>query len=259
MSDVGTTTSARRLTPRSSPCSRRRNAGGRRWLFGDSTEVAVRIPAGRRVALSGDLRIPPAPEALIIFAHGSGALGGETARATGQVAEALNDAGFATLLLDLLTEREERVRANVFNIELLAERLLAAVDWAETEPSVSGMPIGLFGASTGAAAALLAAAVGGERIGAVVSRGGRPDLAEGALTHVLAPTLLIVGGADKVVLGLNESAAELIAGPVELAVVPGAGHLFGETGALALVARYAIEWFEARLAPKPDGARLQPQ
>ena len=226
-------------------------------LFGDSTEVAVRIPAGRRVALNGDLRIPPAPEALVIFAHGSGS--GRNSPRNRSVAEALNEAGFATLLLDLLTEREERVRGNVFNIELLAERLLAAIDWAETEPSVAELPVGLFGASTGAAAALLAAAVGGEKIGAVVSRGGRPDLAEGALTHVLAPTLLIVGGADRVVLGLNENAAEQIAGPVELAVVPGAGHLFEETGALALVARYAIEWFEARLAPKPDGARLQPR
>jgi putative phosphoribosyl transferase len=220
--------------------------------FGDPTEVAVRIHAGRRADLAGDLRIPPSPSGLIVFAHGSGS--SRKSPRNRAVAAALNDAGFATLLLDLLTEREERVRANVFNVELLAERLLAAIDWAESEPSLAGLPVGLFGASTGAAAALLAAAVAGERVGAVVSRGGRPDLAEGALAHVLAPTLLIVGGADQVVLGLNESAAERISAPVEVAVIPGAGHLFEETGALALVSEQAIGWFRSKLAETNSSA-----
>lgn len=159
------------------------------------------------------------------------------------MAQALHGRSLATLLLDLLTEAEERDRANVFNIELLADRLQAATTWADAEADLGDLPIGYFGASTGAAAALWAAAEVGERVAAVVSRGGRPDLAGDRLQTVSAPTLLIVGGRDEVVLDLNREARIRLTAPSELAVVPRATHLFEEPGALDEVSKLAGEWF----------------
>jgi dienelactone hydrolase len=170
------------------------------------------------------------------------------------VANALNARGIATLLFDLLTPAEEVDRANVFDIRLLAERLIDAVRWLKQEPLVAALPLGLFGASTGAAAAIVAAARLGDRVGAVVSRGGRPDLAHEALDQLSTPTLLIVGGDDTVVIGMNERALARIAGPKALDIVPGASHLFPEPGALESVIELAAEWFERYLAadaPQP--------
>jgi putative phosphoribosyl transferase len=185
---------------------------------------------------------------LVVFAHGSGSSRHSPRNVA--VAEALAKAGFASVLMDLLTEAEERDRANVFDTRLLAERLVAVSRWARAQPGLRHLPIGYFGASTGAAAALRAAARLGREVGAVVSRGGRPDLADDELPAVTAPTLLIVGGEDWNVLELNDEAATLMRCPHELAVVPGAGHLFEEPGTLDEVARLAIEWFERHLAPQ---------
>jgi pimeloyl-ACP methyl ester carboxylesterase len=167
------------------------------------------------------------------------------------VAEALNDRGIATLLFDLLTTAEERDRANVFDIPLLADRLIDAVHWVDGESDLAQFPLGLFGASTGAAAALVAAAKRPDRVGAVVSRGGRPDLAGGALDKVRAPTLLIVGGDDFGVIELNEEALRRLRGPKALEIVPGASHLFPEPGALEAVIDYAARWFDLHLAATP--------
>jgi len=219
-------------------------------------EVEVAIPAGPGVMLEGTLRVPAGAAGLVIFAHGSGS--SRHSPRNRAVAAHLNQAGFATLLFDLLTEAEARDRANVFDIELLSGRLLAGCRWAELSPEVTDLPLGLFGASTGAAAALRAAAQAGDRVAAVVSRGGRPDLAGAALAQVAAPTLLIVGGADEVVLGLNREAAGELAGLCEIAVVPGAGHLFEEPGALERVAEVAVEWFTAWLAPAERGGAGRP-
>jgi dienelactone hydrolase len=164
------------------------------------------------------------------------------------VAERLRRGGIGTLLFDLLTEEEALDRRLVFDIPLLAERLLAATRWLRGEPGTAGLRLGYFGASTGAAAALLAAARLGEEVRAVVSRGGRPDLAQEAIPHVRAPTLLIVGGDDPAVLELNRDVLPLFRCPVRLEVVPGATHLFEEPGALERVADLAAEWFAARLA-----------
>jgi len=202
--------------------------------------------------LEADLRMPPRPKGVVIFAHGSGS--SRLSPRNRAVAEALVEAGFATLLLDLLTEPEASERANVFDIELLSGRLLDAVDWVGGEPDLAGLPIGLFGASTGAAAALRAAASRPDRIAAVVSRGGRPDLAGDALDRVQAPTLLIIGGHDEVVLGLNHDAMQRIGGLCRLEVVPGATHLFEEPGALEQVTRLAADWFSRQLAPAAVGA-----
>jgi len=180
----------------------------------------------------------------VLFAHGSGS--SRRSPRNVAVAEALDDAGIATLLFDLLTREEELDRRNVFDVELLAKRLLAATRWLAAQPSAHDLPIGYFGASTGAAAALLAAAALGEDISAVVSRGGRPDLAWDRLGEVTAPTLLVVGGADQVVLDLNESAAARLTCPHELAIVPRATHLFEEPGALEQVAALASAWFTAQ-------------
>ncbi len=212
------------------------------------TEVVIDVAEGP--ALAGTLRVPARPRGLILFAHGSGS--SRRSPRNRSVAAHLNDVGFATLLFDLLTEREARGRANVFDIDLLADRLLAALAWARGQPQLRRLGVGLFGASTGAAAALRAAAVAGEGVGAVVSRGGRPDLAGDALARVSAPTLLIVGGADDQVLELNREAAEVLAGPCRLAVVPEAGHLFEEPGALRRVAELAADWFVAHLAAPPE-------
>ncbi len=206
-----------------------------------SSEVAI-PPLG----LAGTLNVPKHPVGLVVFAHGSGS-SRHSPRNTA-VARALNSHGFATLLFDLLTPQEESDRANVFDISLLAERLVEAVQWlGRQEPLLAELPIGLFGASTGAAAALVASARLPESIGAVGSRGGRPDLAGIALSRVRAPTLLIVGGADLQVIGLNEMALERLQAPKALKIVEGATHLFPEPGAMDAVIRHAAQWFECHL------------
>lgn len=197
------------------------------------------------VDLAGDLLTPPHPKGLVIFAHGSGS--SRFSPRNREAAEALVAAGMAVLLFDLLTEGEARDRAKVFDIDLLAQRLVQAVDWAGGRSDLRALPIGLFGASTGAAAALRAAAERPDVVAAVVSRGGRPDLAGTALARVRAPTLLIVGGDDEPVLTWNREAAGRFACPVETAVVPGATHLFEEPGALQAAIRLAVAWFSRRL------------
>jgi putative phosphoribosyl transferase len=208
----------------------------------------IAIPASA-ATLRGDLRVPPAPAGLVLFAHGSGSSRGSSRNV--QVATALGAAGLATLLFDLLDEREAGKRSNVFDVPLLAGRLIAATRTAAAE--LPGLPIGFFGASTGAAAALAAAAALGDEVRAVVSRGGRPDLAGAHLHAVRAPTLLIVGGDDWNVIALNEEACEALRCPNEMAIVPHAGHLFEEPGALDRVAELATEWFMRYL----PGARRQ--
>jgi len=198
----------------------------------------VRIGA---LGLEGLLRLPPRPAGLVVFAHGSGS--SRFSRRNTFVAAELGRQGLGTLLFDLLTEAESESRRNVFDIALLGERVLAAIDWAAAEAALSALPLGLFGASTGAAAALAAAAARPARVAAVVSRGGRPDLAGAALGRVRAPTLLIVGGADHGVIELNEAAAEALAGERSVVIVPGATHLFEEAGALEAVVELAAGWF----------------
>ncbi|KWX05366.1 hypothetical protein TH66_02865 [Carbonactinospora thermoautotrophica] len=201
------------------------------------------------VTLYADLDIPQGATGIVAFAHGSGS--GRHSPRNQFVARELRDRGLATLLLDLLTEDEEARDAYSgawrFNIPLLTARVVGTVDWLARDERTRALPVGLFGASTGAAAALGAAAQRPDRVRAVVSRGGRPDLAASALPDVRAPTLLIVGGDDTLVLGLNEDAAKQLTAPHELRVVPGAGHLFEEPGALELVARYAADWFTEHL------------
>ncbi len=198
------------------------------------------------LGLSGTLTIPAGAQALVVFAHGSGS--SRFSPRNRAVAHALNEHAIATLLFDLLTEKEEANRANVFDIGLLAERLVQAVDWIGEDPQLRRLPLGLFGASTGAAAALVAAARLGDRIGAVVSRGGRPDLAGPALEGLKTPTLLIVGGEDFGVIELNEEALARLSGPKAIEIVPGATHLFQEPGALEMVMADAARWFESYLA-----------
>ncbi|MEU3607115.1 phosphoribosyltransferase family protein [Streptomyces sp. NPDC035033] len=202
--------------------------------------TAVRIPAGGPV-LPGDLAVPDGAAGLVLFAHGSGS--GRHSPRNREVAAALNRAGLGTLLFDLLTEAEAADRSRVFDTPLLAERLGRAAAWAAGEAVTGGLPRGYFGASTGAAAALWAAAEPGDDVAAVVSRGGRPDLAEERLAGVRAPTLLIVGGSDDLVLDLNRRAGEMLRCESRLEVVPGAGHLFEEPGALEEVAELATAWF----------------
>lgn len=203
-----------------------------------TTEVSIDV--GHAV-LAGTFAVPERPHGLVVFAHGSGS-SRHSPRNTA-VAEVLQRASIATLLLDLLTVDEERERSNVFDVELLAERLDHAIHWVRHDTPLVGLPIGLFGASTGAAAALVAAASRATGLAAVVSRGGRPDLAGDALASVRTPTLLIVGGADTDVLELNERAASHLAGPHELIVIAGATHLFEEPGALEAVGAAAADWF----------------
>ena len=209
---------------------------------------AVQIPDGT-VRLDADLRLPSTPAGLVIFAHGSGS--SRRSRRNRDVADALDQAGFATLLLDLLTQQEESVdqftREFRFDIPRLGRRVVAAIDWAAETKGIDNLSVGCFGASTGAAAALIAAAERSDRTAAVVSRGGRPDLAGDALPRVLAPTLLIVGGADEPVIELNEHAMRQMSANVRLEIVPGATHLFEEPGTLEEVSRLAIEWFTAHL------------
>ncbi|SDL01890.1 putative phosphoribosyl transferase [Nonomuraea maritima] len=197
--------------------------------------------------MSGDLVVPDGAVGVVLFAHGSGS--GRLSPRNRYVAGALNEAKHATLLFDLLTPGEEADRANVFDIELLSERLLERTEWVREQPATKGLPIGYFGASTGAAAALWAAAEPHNEIAAIVSRGGRPDLAGPRLALVRAPTLLIVGGRDPLVLRLNEEAGLRLRTECRLTVVPGATHLFEEPGALESVADHARTWFTTHFTP----------
>ena len=206
--------------------------------------TAVRLAVGA-VELDGDFDVPPAATGVVVFAHGSGS--SRHSPRNQQVAAALRAAHLATLLLDLLTPQEEAIDVHTaqyrFDIERLGTRVSAAADWARGHADLRALPIGCFGASTGAAAALIAAAARPPVIGAVVSRGGRPDLAGAALRRVTAPTLLIVGGDDEPVIGMNRAAMRQMHAHVELEIVPGATHLFEEPGTLEQVARLAADWF----------------
>jgi putative phosphoribosyl transferase len=214
-----------------------------------SVERAVRIPEGGAV-IDGDLVVPEPAEGVVVFAHGTGS-GRHSAR-NRFVAGELQRAGLATLLLDLLTGEEEQVDLRTrhlrFDIGLLARRLLAAGRWVRADDALAGLPVGYFGASTGAAAALIAAAEEPDMVGAVVSRGGRPDLARDELERVSCATLLIVGGADEAVLDLNRQALARLQVDASLEVVPGATHLFEEPGALEAVAHLAQGWFTSHLS-----------
>src|SRR5213594_4427305 len=211
----------------------------------------VRIEAGREV-LFGNLNILENATTLVLFAHGSGS--SRHSPRNQFVARTLNNAGLATLLFDLLTQQEEaidmRTREHRFNIALLAERLVHATKWAKQQEQTRDLRAGYFGSSTGGAAALVAAAELPQDAGAVVSRGGRPDLAGKALPKVQAPTLLIVGGNDDIVIELNEQARDHMRCEVKLEIVPGATHLFEEPGTLEKVAQLASDWFNAHLAAK---------
>jgi putative phosphoribosyl transferase len=207
-----------------------------------SIEVSI---AFEGFSLDGLLTIPEPAKGLVVFAHGSGS--SRFSSRNRFVAEILNEAGIATLLFDLLTEEEEdidqRSREFRFDIDLLTDRLIGVIDWVSKETMTAELPVGLFGASTGAAAALGAAAARPDKVDAVVSRGGRPDLALPHLAKVKAPTLLIVGGEDTVVIELNQQAAERLAVEHHLEIIPGATHLFEETGKLEQVANLARDWF----------------
>lgn len=205
----------------------------------------VRVPVGRH-ALEGDLIVPAHARGIVLFAHGSGS--SRFSARNKHVAAVLQESGFATLLMDLLTPNEEELDRHSgeyrFDIGRLAERLIGAAEWLASEDSSAPLSLSMFGASTGGGAALVAAAELPDRVAAVVSRGGRPDLAGGALERVIAPTLLIVGGNDEVVLELNRGALARLRAPARLEVIPGATHLFEEPGALDEVSRHASAWFE---------------
>jgi putative phosphoribosyl transferase len=203
------------------------------------------VTIGETPALSGELTVPAGARGVVAFAHGSGS--SRLSPRNRMVAGHLNRAGLATLLLDLLSAEEEGDRARVFDIPLLARRLALGATWLAEQSETASLPLGYFGASTGAGAALRAAAEPEARVRAVVSRGGRPDLAGDALGAVTAPTLLIVGGEDRVVLDLNRQAQGQLRAPTELEVVPGATHLFEEPGALERVRELAAGWFERHL------------
>ncbi len=224
-------------------------------------ERSVRIPVADRVTVEGDLAVPEGATGLVVFAHGSGS--SRHSPRNRAVAAGLRDRGLGTLLVDLLTPEEEaaddRTGRLRFDIDLLAGRLEAAAAWLATRDEARGLGLGYFGASTGAAAALVAASRHPEGVRAIVSRGGRPDLAGDRLEHVRAPTLLIVGGRDEIVIELNREAHRRLRVERRLEIVPGATHLFEEPGAIEAVARLAGDWFEHHLAA-PDraseGARL---
>jgi putative phosphoribosyl transferase len=210
----------------------------------------VRVPAGSAV-LEGDLGIPEGAGGVVLFAHGSGS--SRHSKRNRYVAGTLREAGLATLLIDLLTPDEEAVDNRTahlrFDIGLLAGRLVGATDWLANEPATRGLKVGYFGASTGGGAALVAAAERSDLVGAVVSRGGRPDLAGASLLQVLAPTLLIVGGRDGPVIEMNREALGQLRCEKRLEIVPGATHLFEEPGALEAVAELAQGWFRQHLTP----------
>lgn len=215
--------------------------------------TASRITAAG-VHLDGDLTLPGHTDGLVLFAHGSGS--SRHSPRNRAVAEALNHRGLATLLMDLLTADEEHLDAPTgqlrFDIGLLADRLIGIIDWLHEQPETAALPIGLFGASTGAGAALVAAAARPGRVRAVVSRGGRPDLAGPALVEVAAPTLLIVGERDPQVRELNEQARNSLRVAAELRIIPTATHLFEEPGALDQVAEQAGQWFTDHLTPPTE-------
>jgi len=216
-------------------------------------EREVRVSAGP-VTLEGSLGIPNSAGGVVLFAHGSGS--GRHSPRNRYVARVLREVNLATLLIDLLTEDEEEVDLRTtrlrFDIGLLARRLLGATDWLVQNPDTEQLRIGYFGASTGAGAALVAAAERPDEVGAIVSRGGRPDLAGDALPLVKAPTLLIVGGNDEPVIGMNEEALARMRAVKRLQIVPGASHLFEEPGALEEVARLATVWFARHLGPHTE-------
>lgn len=237
-------------TPRNRLASRPSPAHAGRVVRVVASEVTVPHDG---LALAANLDVPDDPTGFVVFAHGSGS--SRRSPRNRSVARVLNDAGLGTLLLDLLLPHEEGDRANVFDIPLLGTRLRSAAHWLGDRPEASGLPLGYFGASTGAGAALWAAAEPAAGIGAIVSRGGRPDLAGDRLDDVRAPTLLIVGGADPTVLELNRRARARLRGPSELVVVPGATHLFEEPGALEQVAEHARTWFLEHLGRGASAAR----
>jgi len=206
------------------------------------------VPIGP-VRLAGHVLVPADASGVVVFAHGSGS--SRHSPRNRHVASVLGRAGLGTLLFDLLSPEEELDRANVFDIELLADRLVGVTAWLRSPAGISGLPIGYFGASTGAAAALWAAAEPDADVAAVVSRGGRPDLAEPRLAAVTAPTLLIVGGRDTVVVDLNRRAQARLTCENRLAVVPGATHLFEEPGTLDAAAGLARDWFIEHFGPAP--------
>lgn len=202
-----------------------------------------------KLKLPADITVSPGARGVVIFAHGSGS--SRLSSRNRRVAMSLNQAGFATILFDLLTEDEALDRNNVFDVALLGERMEQAIDFAQVDSRLRDLPIGLFGASTGAAAALVAAAERGTTVAAVVSRGGRPDLAAEALAQVLAPTLLIVGGDDEPVIALNRQALARLRCVKHLEIVPGATHLFEEPGTLETVIDLASDWFTRYLRGAP--------
>ena len=214
-------------------------------------EQAISIPSGQ-IELEGELKLPKGATGIVLFAHGSGS--SRHSRRNQYVARLIREAGVGTLLFDLLTKQEEAIDAYTgelrFDIEFLAKRLVDVTNWITTQPATRHLRIGYFGASTGAAAALMAAVELPNIVAAVVSRGGRPDLAAEALPKVKAPTLLIVGGNDDVVIGLNEKALAKISCEKELKIVPGATHLFEEPGTLEQVAHLASAWFKKKLQPR---------
>lgn len=224
-------------------------------MRGRGEERAVRIESDG-VALEGNLGVPDGTQAIVLFAHGSGS--SRHSPRNHYVAQVLREGGLATLLMDLLTADEERIdmrtRKLRFDIALLARRLVGATDWAKRAPDTSALRIGYFGASTGAAAALIAATERPDAVGAVVSRGGRPDLAGPVLPRVQAPTLLIVGGDDAPVIGMNREALARLRVEARLEIVPGATHLFEEPGTLEQVADLARRWFERHLVPAERAA-----
>lgn len=208
---------------------------------------------GEGILLDGILGLPEQPKGVIAFAHGSGS--GRFSPRNQFVARVLEAGGFTTLLLDLLSPDEAEDRRKVFDIDLLADRLLLAQNWLQTHARTKGLCAGYFGASTGAGAALQAAARQPGAVGAVVSRGGRPDLAGLYLSRVAAPTLLLVGGNDGPVVGMNEEALAKLTCPKQLIIIPGATHLFEEPGTLEQVAQEALHWFRRYLHPKPHRAK----
>ncbi|MCS7023064.1 MAG: dienelactone hydrolase family protein [Gemmataceae bacterium] len=225
-------------------------------LAGADPEREVEIPLRPGLVLPGTLRWSGKPRGVVVFAHGSGS--SRHSPRNQYVSSVLVEAGLATLLFDLLSEWESTDRSKVFDIELLADRVVQAATWVVQQPEVTGLRVGLFGASTGSAAALLAAASHPSLIAAVVSRGGRPDLAWNDLPLVQAPTLLIVGGQDEPVLTWNQQAYEQLTCPKDLVVIPGATHLFEEPGALEQVAELARDWFLRYLPSVAPGSSNEP-
>jgi len=220
----------------------------------ENTKRLIYIPTDS-ITLEGALYIPDGAKGIVLFAHGSGSI--RHSPRNNFVAELLHEGGLGTLLIDLLSEEEDAVYETRFDIDLLARRLRVATEWIQRQAQTRDLRVGYFGASTGAAAALKAAAAERDLIGAVVSRGGRPDLAEPVLEHVQAPTLLIVGGEDDVVIELNRYAHKKLNTEKELLIIPGASHLFEEPGTLEEVARLATQWFKQYLGKRRQSNQLQ--